>query len=153
MRADSVLFHPEPTSTICIDSEFPIESYVRMTDATLSDADRKTAEQQFLQEIKISTKTFWIAIDKSHMLGKYRKAQSMKILESMQAEYFPVEIEALKKFINNDLYNTGKTKIYATLMCSIATQIYPIATKLLLIATQGRNHDCYEIWSNWVAIG
>ena len=102
VRADSVLFHPEPTSTICIDSEFPIESYVRMTDATLSDADRKTAEQQFLQEIKISTKTFWIAIDKSHMLGKYRKAQSMKILESMQAEYFPVEIEVLKKFINND---------------------------------------------------
>lgn len=61
MRADCVLFLPEPTGTICIDSKFPLESYQRMTDTTLGDADRKTAEQQFRQDIKkhikdISTK-------------------------------------------------------------------------------------------------
>jgi len=61
VRADCVLFLPEPTGTVCIDSKFPLESYQRMMDATLGDADRKTAEQQFRQDIKkhikdISTK-------------------------------------------------------------------------------------------------
>ncbi len=52
VRADCVLFLPEPTGTICIDSKFPLESYQRMTDTTLGDADRRTAEQQFRQDIK-----------------------------------------------------------------------------------------------------
>jgi len=52
VRADCVLFLPEPTGTICIDSKFPLESYQRMTDPALGDADRKTAEQQFRQDIK-----------------------------------------------------------------------------------------------------
>ena len=61
VRADCVLFLPEPTGTICIDSKFPLESYQRMTDPTLGAADRKSAEQQFRQDIKkhikdISTK-------------------------------------------------------------------------------------------------
>ncbi|WP_372798263.1 DNA recombination protein RmuC, partial [Pontiella sp.] len=51
-RADCVLFLPEPTGTICIDSKFPLESYQRMVDFELGDADRKTAEQQFRQDIK-----------------------------------------------------------------------------------------------------
>jgi DNA recombination protein RmuC len=52
VRADCVLFLPEPTGTICIDSKFPLESYQRMVDFDLGDADRKTAEQQFRQDIK-----------------------------------------------------------------------------------------------------
>lgn len=52
VRADCVLFLPEPTGTICIDSKFPLESYQRMVDFNLGDADRKTAEQQFRQDIK-----------------------------------------------------------------------------------------------------
>ncbi len=52
VRADCVLFLPEPTGTICIDSKFPLESYQRMVDFDLGDADRKAAEQQFRQDIK-----------------------------------------------------------------------------------------------------
>ena len=52
VRADCVLFLPEPTGTLCIDSKFPLESYQRMVDFDLGDADRKTAEQQFRQDIK-----------------------------------------------------------------------------------------------------
>lgn len=52
VRADCVLFLPEPTGTICIDSKFPLESYQRMTDISLGDADRTTAERQFRQDIK-----------------------------------------------------------------------------------------------------
>lgn len=52
LRADCVLFLPKPTGTICIDSKFPLESYQRMTDLSLGDADRATAERQFRQDIK-----------------------------------------------------------------------------------------------------
>jgi len=52
VRADCVLFLPEPTGTLCIDSKFPLESYQRMVDFELGDADRKAAEQQFRQDIK-----------------------------------------------------------------------------------------------------
>lgn len=60
-RADCVLFLPEPTGTVCIDSKFPLEGYQRMTDLSLGDADRAAAERQFRQDIKkhikdISTK-------------------------------------------------------------------------------------------------
>lgn len=52
VRTDCVLFLPEPTGTICIDSKFPLESYQRMTDLSLGDADRTAAERQFRQDIK-----------------------------------------------------------------------------------------------------
>jgi len=52
VRADCILFLPEPTGTICIDSKFPLEGYQRMTDLALGDADRTAAERQFRQDIK-----------------------------------------------------------------------------------------------------
>jgi DNA recombination protein RmuC len=52
VRADCVLFLPEPTGTLCIDSKFPLESYQRMTDLSLGDSDRAAAERQFKQDIK-----------------------------------------------------------------------------------------------------
>jgi DNA recombination protein RmuC len=50
-KADCVLFLPEPTGTIAIDSKFPLESYRRMTDISQAESDRKTAERQFRQDI------------------------------------------------------------------------------------------------------
>ena len=52
VRADCVLFLPEPTGTVCIDSKFPLENYQRMTALSLGDADRAAAERQFRQDIK-----------------------------------------------------------------------------------------------------
>lgn len=52
MRADCVLFLPEPTGTVCIDSKFPLESWRRMTDLSVGDSDRAAAERQFRQDIK-----------------------------------------------------------------------------------------------------
>jgi len=50
--ADCVLFLPKPTGNVVIDSKFPLESYRKMTDIHLGDADRKTAEKQFKIDIK-----------------------------------------------------------------------------------------------------
>jgi len=52
VRADCVLFMPEPTGTLCVDSKFPLESYQRMVDGELGEAERKQAETQFRVDIK-----------------------------------------------------------------------------------------------------
>jgi len=52
VRADCVLFLPEPTGTLCIDSKFPLESYQRLANPDISEPERKQAEQQFRQDIK-----------------------------------------------------------------------------------------------------
>ena len=50
--ADCVLFLPEPSGTVCIDSKFPLESYRIMLDHERGQAERKSAESQFKQDIK-----------------------------------------------------------------------------------------------------
>ena len=49
---DCVLFLPQPTGTICIDSKFPLESFRTMTDLEQDELVRKRAETQFKQDIK-----------------------------------------------------------------------------------------------------
>lgn len=46
-RADCVLFLPEPSGTIAIDSKFPLESFQRMTDTAASEIERERAARQF----------------------------------------------------------------------------------------------------------
>ncbi len=50
--ADCVLFLPDPTGSVAIDSKFPLESYQRMTDVSLSETERKSAERQFKLDIR-----------------------------------------------------------------------------------------------------
>jgi DNA recombination protein RmuC len=52
VRADCVLFLPEPTGTLCIDAKFPLESFQRMVDPDVADIERKQAEKQFALDIK-----------------------------------------------------------------------------------------------------
>lgn len=49
--ADCVLFLPEPTGMIAIDSKFPLESYKRMMDVEVNEVDRKAANTQFKRDI------------------------------------------------------------------------------------------------------
>ena len=49
--ADCVLFLPEPTGMLAIDSKFPLEAYRRMTDIDADESVRKSAERQFKQDI------------------------------------------------------------------------------------------------------
>jgi len=51
-RADCVLFLPEPTGVVAIDAKFPLENYRWMNETNLSSTDRKTAEQQFRQDLR-----------------------------------------------------------------------------------------------------
>ncbi len=49
--ADCVLSLPPPTGNVAIDAKFPLESWRRMTDVAVGDADRKIAEKQFRLDI------------------------------------------------------------------------------------------------------
>jgi len=51
-RVDCMLFLPEPSGNIAIDSKFPLETYRRITDLDIGEADRQAAEKQFKQDIR-----------------------------------------------------------------------------------------------------
>ncbi|MDH5483969.1 MAG: DNA recombination protein RmuC [Gammaproteobacteria bacterium] len=51
-RVDCILFLPEPTGNMAIDSKFPLESYRKITDIALPEAERQNAERQFRQDIR-----------------------------------------------------------------------------------------------------
>ena len=51
-RVDCMLFLPEPTGDLAIDSKFPLDSYKRMMDNEIVEADRLVAERQFRQDVK-----------------------------------------------------------------------------------------------------
>jgi DNA recombination protein RmuC len=51
-RVDCILFLPEPSGHIAIDSKFPLESFRKITDLDLADSERLIAERQFKQDIK-----------------------------------------------------------------------------------------------------
>jgi DNA recombination protein RmuC len=51
-RADCVLFLPEPTGSVAIDSKFPLESYRKMLDSSLPPDEIKNAQKQFKFDIK-----------------------------------------------------------------------------------------------------
>ncbi len=52
LRADCMLFLPDPTGHIVIDSKFPLENFQLMTDYDASEPERKKAHQVFKVDIK-----------------------------------------------------------------------------------------------------
>ena len=51
-RVDCMLFLPDPTGNIAVDSKFPLESYQKLTAFDTSEHDRQAAEKQFKADIK-----------------------------------------------------------------------------------------------------
>jgi DNA recombination protein RmuC len=51
-RADCMLYLPSPTGNVAVDAKFPLESYEKLADPQVDQAQRKSYEQQFRQDIK-----------------------------------------------------------------------------------------------------
>ncbi|MEO5703348.1 MAG: DNA recombination protein RmuC, partial [Gammaproteobacteria bacterium] len=52
VRADCVIFLPEPLGTLAIDAKFPLENYHRMFTAGVSELERAQAQRQFKADVK-----------------------------------------------------------------------------------------------------
>nr|ABL97732.1 hypothetical protein MBMO_EB0-41B09.0002 [uncultured marine bacterium EB0_41B09] len=52
VRADCVLFLPDPTGTVAVDSKFPMENYQKMFDVNLLDIEKAKAQKQFKLDVK-----------------------------------------------------------------------------------------------------
>jgi len=50
--ADCLLYLPEPSGTVAIDSKFPLESYRRLSDYDSGEHERRKAQRQFKQDIR-----------------------------------------------------------------------------------------------------
>ena len=51
-RVDCMIFLPEPTGNVAIDSKFPLENYQHMLDHSATDIERQLAARAFKQDIK-----------------------------------------------------------------------------------------------------
>jgi len=51
-RVDCMLFLPEPTGNVAVDSKFPLENYHRMFEVGIAEADRMAAKRQFKADVK-----------------------------------------------------------------------------------------------------
>lgn len=51
-RADCILFLPPPSGSVAIDAKFPLETFRQITDTSLPEAERKSAEQRFRVDIR-----------------------------------------------------------------------------------------------------
>lgn len=51
-RADCILFLPDPTGNVAVDSKFPMENYHRMFGQDVSEKERVQAQRQFKADIK-----------------------------------------------------------------------------------------------------
>jgi len=56
-QVDAIILMPEGLDNISVDSKFPLESYRKLTDTTLSDIDIKEAEKRFKLDVKEHIKT------------------------------------------------------------------------------------------------
>ena len=51
-RVDCMLFLPDPTGNVAVDSKFPLENYHRMFEAGLAEAERSAAKRQFKADVR-----------------------------------------------------------------------------------------------------
>ncbi len=51
-RVDCILFLPEPSGNVAIDSKFPLESFQKIINVKTSEAELKIAQSQFKQDVK-----------------------------------------------------------------------------------------------------
>jgi DNA recombination protein RmuC len=52
VRVDCILFLPEPSGNICIDSKFPLENYQKMKSNDFNDLEKAAIAKQFKKDIK-----------------------------------------------------------------------------------------------------
>lgn len=117
-RVDCMLFLPEPTGNIAVDSKFPLDSYKRMVDDEASESDRQAAERQFRQDIK---KHINDIADKYIIPGETADGAIMFIpAEAVFAEIHAHQPELVELAQKSRVWMTSPTTLMAVLTTSRA---------------------------------
>ncbi|MBL7664622.1 MAG: DNA recombination protein RmuC [Bacteriovoracaceae bacterium] len=111
--ADAVLFLPEPTGTIAIDSKFPLENYNRMYDKTLSDAAKQEARREFKKNLKAHID----AIASKYIIPNETSTQAMMFLpaEALFAELYAYHSDIVDYAQSKKVWATSPTTLMAVL--------------------------------------
>ena len=111
--ADAILFAPEPLGTICIDSKFPLENYERMTDKTLSKAEREIAEKMFKTDVKKHID----AIGDKYIINGVTSDEAIMFMpaEAVFAELNAYHPDLLKYAYERKVWICGPTTLMSTL--------------------------------------
>ena len=111
--ADSIIFAPQPLGTICIDSKFPLENYERMTDRSLSSAERELATKMFKADVKKHID----AISSKYIIPGETANEAIMFLpaEAICAEINAYHPELLKYSYEKKVWLTSPTTLMSTL--------------------------------------
>ena len=110
---DAILYAPKPLGTIGIDSKFPLENYQKMTDKSISSAERLGYEKLFKADVKKHID----AIASKYIIDGYTSNQAIMFLpaEAIFAEINAYHEDLLKYAYNKRVWITSPTTLMSTL--------------------------------------
>lgn len=111
--ADAVVFAPEPTGQIAIDSKFPLENYRRLTDMNLSTIERETFAKAFKTDVK---KHIDAIASKYIIIGETSDSAILFLPAEAIFSYIHAYCEDIIEYANRkSIWLTSPTTLFATL--------------------------------------
>lgn len=108
---DSILFLPEPTGSIVVDSKFPLENFRRMFDLTFTDLERR----EFAKDFKINLKKHIDDISSKYIIAGETTDQAILFLpaEAIFAEIYAYHSDIIEYAQNKKVWLTSPTTFMA----------------------------------------
>lgn len=110
---DSILFLPEPTGNIVVDSKFPLENFRRMFDLSFTDVERK----EFVKDFKNNLKKHIDDINFKYIIAGETTDQAILFLpaEAIFAELYAYHPDVIEYAHNKRVWITSPTTFMAML--------------------------------------
>lgn len=110
---DSILFLPEPTGNIVVDSKFPLENFRRMFDLSFTDVERK----EFVKDFKNNLKKHIDDINMKYIIPGETTDQAILFLpaEAIFAELYAYHPDVIEYAHNKRVWITSPTTFMAML--------------------------------------
>lgn len=108
---DSILFLPEPTGSIVVDSKFPLENFRRMFDLSFTDLERR----EFAKDFKINLKKHIDDISQKYIIPGETTDQAILFLpaEAIFAEIYAYHSDIIEYAQNKKVWLTSPTTFMA----------------------------------------
>jgi DNA recombination protein RmuC len=108
---DSILFLPEPTGSIVVDSKFPLENFRRMFDLAFTDLERR----EFAKDFKINLKKHIDDISQKYIISGETTDQAILFLpaEAIFAEIYAYHSDIIEYAQNKKVWLTSPTTFMA----------------------------------------